>query len=69
LISIGLVVFLIGVGWSQIEKEKEMRKVEFIVLREEIDSLEKHLQAYEDKVDDLSVAFINHHGNYPRRIK
>lgn len=57
LIILGVVVFLLGIEQGQVERAQ-------IKIRE----LEKHLIAYEHKVDDLSVAFINHHGDYPRRI-
>ncbi len=44
------------------------RKKEIQNLQKQIEDLRKDLKAYRYKIDDLSQAFIRHHGNYPRTI-
>ena len=51
----------------QVVKVSDNVKVEHLEKR--IDELQRSLKAYEDKVDDLSAAFIRHHGNYPRKVR
>ena len=45
------------------------RNVKIENLEKKINELQKSLKAYEDRVDDLSAAYIRQHGNYPRRIR
>ena len=35
----------------------------------EVRTLRQELAIYKSAHEDLSIAFINHHGTYPRRIK
>ncbi len=43
-------------------------KKEIQNLRKQIQILRREIKAYKYKIDDLSQAFIRHHGNYPRTI-
>ncbi len=43
-------------------------KIHVIKYNDEINKLKHKLKAYQYKLDDLSISYINHFGEYPRRI-
>ena len=43
------------------------KKIDF--LNKDLSSFKKEIAVYEGKVNDLSIVFINHFGNYPKTIK
>ncbi len=52
---------------STASHEQDMREM-IEQIEEEVIHLRQELAITRSNQEDLSVAFINHHGNYPRRI-
>ena len=50
------------------ELDNIQSKIYVIKYDNEINELKHELKAYQYKLDDLSISYINHFGEYPRRI-
>jgi len=80
LVASGFFAIIYGIHMTRVEIKAQARppaskqeiltlKSEMVRLRarvKEIDALRADLKAYESKVNDLSQAYIRHHGEYPR---
>lgn len=73
--TVGVVAVFMGLWLASIERDTACLALAVKAANERVADIEetsertrRRLDAYADKVDDLSVAFINHHGSFPRRV-